>query len=183
MTRSCESFGLLFSILVSASLLACGGEIETDDAAVSPPAVNTRLALRIDGKAISLEAPSGTRFVQTAGGLPTYVAISARQDPGGGDHIRSVDLQLNEPFTTGTFDCTPNERGEVVGKQAALSPGDFFGFKATLTDCLVTVNYIANDRVVGTFSVRARAPEGSSPSGTVSKAEGEFDVPIKDMKL
>lgn len=183
-------FGLLVVAGLVTSLLACGGATEgggspseETSAGTTPPPVNTRFALRIDGKAVDLEEPAGTRFVNESGKLPTYISIAAEQDPRGGDYIRGASVGLVEPFETGTFDCTPNERGEIVGKQATFNPGDFFGFKATLTDCVVTVQYIVNDRAVGTFSAKGHAPEGSSLSGTVAKAEGEFDVPIKELKL
>jgi hypothetical protein len=187
MTRSglCTVLAALVSSLLSS---ACGGGLDSDaqggaPGVGSPPPVNTRFTMRIDGKPVALDPPTGTRFVHDKGGMPTHVSLTAQEDPGGGDAIRAASVGLVEPFATGTFDCTPNERGEWIDKRATFSPGSFFGFTPTITDCTVTVQYISNDRAVGTATANAHAPRESSLSGTVAKIAAEFDVPIKEMKL
>lgn len=171
--------------LLGLSLVACGGNVD-DDGTASPnapavaPAVDTRFTLQIDDKKIDLAKPSGTRFMQQDGS--SYISLTAREARNGGDYIRAASALLSEPLTLGTHDCTPDADGRV-STGVSLTPGDFFGFKATLTDCKVNVTYLASDRIVGTFTVEGRAPEGSSLDGTVSKAAGAFDVPLETSKL
>lgn len=177
MTLSLRSVGFA---LLGLSLIACGGNVDDDgtappNAPAVAPAVDTRFTLQIDDQKIDLAAPSGTRFVQPDGS--SYVSLTAREARTGGDYIRAASMLLSEPLALGTHDCTPDADGRV-STGVSLTPGDFFGFKATLTDCKVTVTYLASDRIVGTFSVDGHAPDGSSLDGTVSKATGSFDVPV-----
>lgn len=156
-----------------------------EDAEAPAPPVNTRFTLRIDDRPIKLETPTATRFVlpeSLRSDVTSYVSLTARQDPGGGDMIRAASVTLHWPLKAGTFDCTPDEDG-TVSTGVSLSPGPFFGFSARLTDCRVTVTYVDDDRVVGSFSVNALPPESSSLAGTVSTATGDFDAPIVVSKL
>ena len=142
----------------------------------SPPPGGSLFVLRVDGEAVDLEEPSAT--VDSTELLPTYVEIAA-EEPRSGDRINGASITLNEPFATGTFDCTPDENGDWVNKRATVSSGEFFGFLPRQTGCTVTVTFISADRAAGTFSVKAHAPDGSTLGGKVSTAEGEFDVPIE----
>lgn len=174
MIRSLLSVGLLGSFL-----MACGGNVEGDEASSEPPAVDTRFTLLIDGRTIDLAAPTGTRFVEPDGS--SYLTLTAHEARRGGDYDRLVDALLAEPITAGSFDCTPDADG-AVRTGTSLSPSAFFGFSARLTDCRIHVQYVTPDRIVGSFTVKGHAPEESSLRGAVSTATGEFDVPIHTTK-
>lgn len=172
------------ALILWTALVACGGETSGTDALESaPPFAGPSFALRIDGQAVDLEAPETTRFSYRTAGVPAQVVITASHPDDGGDVDSFASVSLNEPISRGTFDCTPNEKGEWVGKRAILSPG-FAGFRPTLSDCTVTVTHASGDRFVGRFSVKAHPPETSSLAGKVSVAEGEFDVRVeKELEL
>jgi hypothetical protein len=194
------------SILVALLLCTagCGGAIEGDaprriedppgvqppgtpkpPAVGVPPAVNTRFVLRIDGRQVDLEPPTGSQFVVTASENRagyTYIQLSAEENRRGGDFIRSAQVTLNEAYAARSFDCTPNEHG-VSASGASLDARAFLGFTPTISECLVEVTYISADRAVGVFSAKATPPPESSLAGKVATIAGEFDVPFKRVNL
>lgn len=172
---------LCLMVLFSA---ACGGAV-AEEAGGAPPPLNPRFELRVEGKRVGLGAASGTKFEVTQGDTRTsFISVGAEESPLTGDYIRSASVSLFEPFKRGSFNCTPSASGETLSSAgAALSPGPFVPFAATLRDCVVVVEYVSADRVVGRFSANAVAPVDSSLSGKGSPIEGEFDVELKTVAI
>jgi hypothetical protein len=159
---------LLPLLFGSALLLGCDG----DSTETAPPPVNTRVELRVDGKAVALEAPSGH-----ADGTPaTFVEVSARRPSAGSDYIQMTQIKFDAP-AKGHFDCSPEPEGVHTHTATVFVDAALFGFLPTIKTCSIDVSYLTNDRIVGTFTLTAAGPEGSSV-GT-STAEGAFDVPLE----
>lgn len=164
---------LLFALVVAllSVLAGCAGE----GGGVDPSVVNTRYLLSIDGRPVDLGQPTGTKLVTKSG---AKLSIGAEQNPGMGSYIQGSSIAINDPTgaaaqATGTFECnTPNSHVE-------LALGDFFGFKPTIANCSVVLLLATEDRVVGLFSAVARSEDGRESK----QVEGEFDVPIKELKL
>jgi hypothetical protein len=158
-----------FAALVAVLLLMLVGCAPDGSSSIDPSVVNTRYQLSIDGRQVDLGQPTGTKLVTKNG---TKISIGAEQNPGMGNYIQGSSIAINDPLVVGTFDCN------APTSQVQLTPGDFFGFKPTITDCSVVLQYVSEDRVVGTFTAVAHSDQGSD-----AKVEGEFDVPIKELKL
>ena len=167
MHRNFLALGLLFT-------LACGGKANDDRTDVSgtiaPPPVATHFTVRYEGTLAGLEEPYGIRFTERDF---SYLALGA-SEPRRGDDLRSAGIHLLEPLALGTLDCTPDERGET-SRGASLSVTPVLPSGATITECSITVEYFARDRVVGRF--QATATYERDPAKLVA---GSFDVPIED---
>jgi hypothetical protein len=154
---------LLLSMLV--------GGCAADGSMIDPSVVNTRYTLTIDGRQVDLGQPTATKLVTKNGGK---LSIGAEQNPGMGSYIQGSSVSINDNVRMlGSFECNG------ATSQAQVTFGDFFGYKPTsFTECNVIILHCTEDRVVGMFSAIAHGEQGNA-----SKVEGEFDVPIKQLKL